>query len=195
MLLKTATSTTIGIAFSATASGVSRSSSEPEAREQERHRDADRGRRATSPTSAFRPVTFVASQISAVFGRERSQIADGRRQEVRLEVEDLDRELPQREERDAEHDRRPDEAERRAAAIASRLLDHLLDVRLDAGRLDAAQRLAHLGDLGEERVGLARVLAASRAERRTSMTSVIRPGRGDITTTRSTGTPPRGSSA
>ena len=59
----------------------------------------------------------------------------------------------------------------------------------------AVQRLAHRGDGREERGVLPQSLPALVPGIRTGTTAAIRPGRGDMTTTRSTGTPPRRSSA
>ena len=96
----------------------------------------------------------------------------------------IDEPLPQQQEQDPEADRGQDHREpplprgHRARSASSTA------IRSSGPLPHAAQRLAHLGDLLEEVGRLAGVLVAL-AELDVDDRRVIRPGRGDITTTRS----------
>ena len=76
ILLNTETSTKIGTAFSPIASGVVRSLS---SRNRARRKliDTPSTVPTSKPISAFRPETFVASQINVVFCWNSAQIAEG----------------------------------------------------------------------------------------------------------------------
>src|SRR4029450_4741104 len=76
ILLNSATSTKIGTAFSAIDSGVIRSFSTRN-RTSTKLISTPSAVPTASPTNAFRPETFVASQIRAVFSRNAVQIAEG----------------------------------------------------------------------------------------------------------------------
>ena len=179
ILLNTETSTKIGTAFSPIASGVIRSFS---SRNRARRKliDTPSTVPTSKPISAFRPETFVASQINVVFCWNSAQIADGAGRKYGWKSKTLTASLPQDQEPHAEHDRRPDGLEDRARRSASWLRrppssGPPIGMPRSASRTSVTFR---------KNAGSSRVSTFRSAPRSTSITTLVLPGRGDITTTR-----------
>ena len=192
-MVNTGASATIGTAAAALTSGVA-SSDTIRDRAASSASPTPSTKPTTRPTRAFPPVTAAVARIVGNAATTCAAIALGAGSRNGRHAADGHHELPQQQRDDPERHGRPHPAER-AAAARSR----------DGGRScrALAQRLADLGDGREELGRLAHVVdclvagghrrhrvrpARPPRGRRPSTTSVIRPGRGDITTTRSDST-------